>query len=376
MANNPFDDTNATLPGIYGTWNPMLYSRQMDNVGLSNQFNQGELQKQTLQNQFDAANNPLRVQQTGLQNQLTGAQIPGVAAQSNLSQDKAALSRATIGQQLEQAMAEHQGKLSDIQLKQISNAGQTYAQTGAMLSQLPGPARHAAARAVLGPLYHPEFDQMDPDALHEAVSTMGDFMNQASSKYILQQAGLGTKQQTAFGVADKEAAAKVQAAQVAAAARAKQYSEDYLAAKAKYGAYPQQSGYYRNQAMLLAHAAAEASDPADKTRLLALANDASAMDDAARKQEIAKAVAAGVEANRAKPNLNSLGIETVTPPNSTAQPQAPTPSPAPQTKPNGGPMRRKMTDAEYKGWLDLAKVSNPDMTEADIEREAVKRGYK
>jgi hypothetical protein len=126
----------------------------------------------------------LRARQLG--NQATEAQLPGLQAQSSLSQDKASLSRNTMAQQLEEAFAKHKGNMSDAQVKELTNAGQRYGQVGAMLGAIPGPARASAAKQLLGDLYRPEFDQYNPNDLADTVSTLGQWMTETGSKFQLQ----------------------------------------------------------------------------------------------------------------------------------------------------------------------------------------------
>lgn len=140
---------------------------------------------------------PLEMQQRRLGNQMQEAQLPGVQAQSSISQDKASLSRSTLPQQLEEAFAKHRTSMSDAQVKELSNAGQRYSQVGALLGTIPGPARAAAAKQLLGDLYRPEFEQYNPNDLADTVSTIGDWMTKAGSKFQLQAAGLDQKSDTA-----------------------------------------------------------------------------------------------------------------------------------------------------------------------------------
>lgn len=128
---------------------------------------------------------PLEMQQRRIGNQMQEAQIPGIQAQNSITQDKASISRNTLPQQLEEAFAKHKGTMSDIQLKELINAGQRYGQVGALLGSIPGPARAAAAKQLLGDLYRPEFDQYNPNDLADTVSTIGEWMSKAGDKFRL-----------------------------------------------------------------------------------------------------------------------------------------------------------------------------------------------
>ena len=128
---------------------------------------------------------PLEMQQRRIGNQMQEAQIPGIQAQNSITQDKASISRNTLPQQLEEAFAKHKGSMSDLQLKELNNAGQRYGQVGALLGNIPGPARAAAAKQLLGDLYRPEFDQYNPNELADTVSTIGEWMTKAGTKFQL-----------------------------------------------------------------------------------------------------------------------------------------------------------------------------------------------
>jgi len=147
--------------------------------------------------QQQAEMHPLEMQQRRLSNQMQEAQLPGVQAQSSLTQDKASISRNTLPQQLEEAFTKHRSNMSDAQVKELANAGQRYSQVGALLGTIPGPARAAAAKQLLGDLYRPEFEQYNPNDLADTVSTIGDWMTKAGSKFQLQAAGLDQKSDTA-----------------------------------------------------------------------------------------------------------------------------------------------------------------------------------
>jgi hypothetical protein len=98
----------------------------------------------------------------------------------------------------------------------------------------------------------------------------------------------------------------------------------YLLQKALYGGNFEQASVAARQAAVMAQ---DSGDEEGAKMYTALAKDY--YDKA-----IAKAQAPGVEANRAKPDLNPLGIPTVTPPvlgqPPVAQPMAPQPTPQPK----------------------------------------------
>lgn len=288
--------------------------------------------------------NPLLLKQQELANQTTQAQMPGLEAQSSMLADKANISRSTIPQQLEEAMRKHRTSMTDADFKEIGQTGQAFSQVGEYLSGIPVPARHAAAKQMLGQMYRPEFDNYNPNDLVDTLQQTGKWMNEAAAKFQLQQAGLAQKGANAENVAAINNRGKVEAAKIAADAKIKQYTQEFIELKAKFGSYPQQAAFYSNKALEVATTAANVADEQQQRQLLQLANIYGQMANAAQEQEVKKANAAAVEANKAKPDLNPLGIPTVTPPGGGNNPAA---APSTQT-PMGSPEAFKQAFGTYE----------------------------
>ena len=288
--------------------------------------------------------NPLLLKQQEIANQTQQAQIPGLQAQSSLAQDKAGISRSTIPQQLEEAMRKHRTSMTDADFKEIGQTGQAFSQVGEYLSGIPVPARHAAARQMLGQMYRPEFDKYNPNDLVDTLQQTGKWMNEAATKFQMQQAGILAKTGSAERIAADKNAVELEKAKIAAAAKTQQYSKEFLELKAKFGQYPQQAAFYNNKALEVAQAMADVTEPEQKAHLKEMANVYSQMANAAQQQEIQKAVASAIEANKAKPDLNPLGIPTVTPPGGGNNPNV-----APSTQsPMGSPEAFKQAFGAYE----------------------------
>lgn len=301
------------------------------------------LQDMLQQTQQRAQVNPLLLKQQELANQTTQAQMPGLEAQSSMQADRANISRSTIGQQLEEAMRKHRTNMTDADFKEIGQTGQAFSQVGEYLSGIPVPARHAAAKQMLGQMYRPEFDNYNPNDLVDTLQQTGKWMNEAATKFQMQQAGIMAKTGSAERIASEKNAAEIEKAKIAATAKTAQYTKEFIELKAKFGNYPQQSAFYNNKALEVAQAMGDASEPEQKAHLREMANVYSQMAHAAQQQEVQKAVAAAIEANKAKPDLNPLGIPTVTPPNG----NNPVAAPSTQT-PMGSPEAFKQAFGTYE----------------------------
>lgn len=341
--------------------------KQMNQATLAQKLFETERQKQLL---------PLDIQQRQLANKATEAQIPGMQADSEKRQIDTRFARDTIVPKIQAEMSSLKGKISEAELKEITNAGQAYLQAGPLLDKMPGVVSHAAARQILGNFYRPEFDQVPPEALGQVISYFGEGMVAGQAKYVQQLGLLDRKLGSAERVAETKSAAQIEAARISAAARTRQFNQDVMEAqaalKAKFGNYPQQAAYYKDKARQVAQEAAFTGDEQDKRRLLQMANIYGDMAEEAMHQERLKAIAAQQEANRSKPDVSAFDIPTVTPPamppggprpsgsgnNPTVAPSGQTPMGSPETfkkafgayepdkyeyriGPNGQPQRRK-----------------------------------
>lgn len=216
---NPFDETNSTLPGIYGTWNPMTYMKQMDNNDLSNIYNQGMLTEQQQKNDFTVADNPIKLRQGAANAAQTEAQTPGIVANSGMLQDKAQISRGTLQAQMDAELGKYKGQLTQQHFDALDKAGQMYGQVGAVLGSVPIPARQAMARKLLGDQYQDEFDSIPPEKLQDQMALMGEWATNASRKGQLQDEALDQKGENTARAAQIAADAKIAAAEKAAQAR-------------------------------------------------------------------------------------------------------------------------------------------------------------
>lgn len=106
--------SDSLMPGMFAM------DRQ-EGAQRSQQLNQaGALQDLYLANQM----NPLKVQGKQLENDIAAAQLPGWQADSSLKQDKAKISRDTLGLQLSAQQKKLLADASDDDVKLLENAGQ------------------------------------------------------------------------------------------------------------------------------------------------------------------------------------------------------------------------------------------------------------
>lgn len=357
-------------------------------LGQEKDMNKARLAQQLFETDKQRQMLPLELQGKQLSNQTAQAQIPGLQAQSEKQQLDTRFSRETLGPKIESELSKYKGQMSDSQLKELTNAGQAYMQAGPLLDRMPGVVTHAAAKQILGNFYRPEFDQIPANALGQVISHFGETMVAAQSKYVQQLGLLGAKNEGAKDVAGINANARVEAARIAAAAKIRGYDNEIaqIREKAKLGTYPQRASYYIDKAHQLAEEAAFAEDEQIKKALLERAKMFGQIANEAQQVDLAAKAAAAQEANKGKPDLGGFGIPTVTPPGQA--PGAQVPGMAPGVNPtvapsSGSPAQnrngrtgKQMDTATYQRWFNAAKAANPNMSDAAIEQEAMKRGYK
>lgn len=214
---------------------------------------------------------------------------------------------------------------NDTDYEQLSRAAPAFKQTGEFLAQMPGVASHATARRMLGSLYDPSFDQIPPQALGQVISLFGQTMEQMKTtdpEYQLKQRQIEAGNESKKYVADRAAQARVEAATIAARTKVQQLDNELakIREKAKTGSYSQQSGYYTDLAQQAAVQAAQTEDETTKQALLQRAQVFAQIAEDAKNQEIQKAVAAAIEANRRAidpAGLQKGEIRPVTPPKGT-----------------------------------------------------------
>ena len=205
---NPYNQSLEGLFKVYGDWNPLAYMKGMDMVDQAGQYN--DMQKQLLGQQLEREKQmlPVDVAHKQLTNQGLELGLPGIFADSNLKQDKAVLSRATLDQQHEQFIRDFQAKGSQQEAEQFQRVGQLYAQAGEMLKGIPGMMSHQRAKEILGKNYLPEFDQVPPHLLGAAVGSIGKDMMGVAPKLWGQQQLQDDKQSFLQAQLEKKLAAE------------------------------------------------------------------------------------------------------------------------------------------------------------------------
>jgi hypothetical protein len=121
---------NAQYPNlaqIFGQYSvaPVEYGlQQFESAQNADKLNQQQALQDIL---FNEQNNPLKLEASRLGNETTAAGLPGIFAQSGLLQDKAAVSRGSLGEQIAGAKGAARAQLSDSDLKILENGAQQMA---------------------------------------------------------------------------------------------------------------------------------------------------------------------------------------------------------------------------------------------------------
>jgi hypothetical protein len=213
MAGNPFENQIPNLSAMYGSWNPMTYLKGMQQEDNANAFNQElstQNQQTTTKGQQDISladmMNPQKVLKAQLDNATTAVDLPGHEALSDLHQTNAKMARDSYQTNLDELIKGHQFKDKERELQQLEMGGRSFMQAEPLLASIPPPARHAAAKRLLGDLYQPEFDNVPPEQLGQVLNFVGSEMQQSQQRLFAQQMGLDTRGDTARTVAATRAA--------------------------------------------------------------------------------------------------------------------------------------------------------------------------
>lgn len=214
---DPYTSQIKPLQDVYGDWNPLGNLAARDLLDSGRQYADQQLFQQQQETEKAKQLNPLLVEAQRLNNEKDQARIPGVRAESMLSEDKAKLSRDSMKQQFDALLGEYQGKMNKKDLDFINGGASAYSQAGQAIGLLPANVRHQMGKRMLGSFWQPEFDQMDPDTLSKTLSTMGEYMTMAQSKFAQQAALQAQKGEEARALAKQKADATAALAQYRAA---------------------------------------------------------------------------------------------------------------------------------------------------------------
>lgn len=283
-----------------------LLGQQQDADAITQQDQQRQLN-------YDTANDPLRLQQSSLANQTTQAQLPGVAANAAMLARTNSNQAATNDENLKQILSGLNAKDAANHVDELGSIGNLFAQHGAIAQTQPLGAKDRLTSALMQAghpeLVNPEWNSMSPADFAADVSSQGTNLMNTSSKLnsLMQVQNLKNA-----GASDVERQ-KAEAARYASDQRL-QAAQDMVAGREKIAGIP------KNLADYAAKMAMFAQQETDPSRQAAYADQAGWATEQLQKQA---AAAAGVN-NATKPNLNSLGINTVGP---NAQPSPSTTTP-------------------------------------------------
>jgi len=214
---DPYTSQIKSLQDVYGDWNPLGNLAARDLLDQGKQYADQQSLEQQLKNAQTQKMNPLVLEEQRLRNETTEKQLPGIVANSSLLTDKAKLSKDTMKEQFDALLGEYQGKMNKKDLDFINGGASAYSQAGQAIGLLPANMRHQMGKRMLGSFWQPEFDQMDPDTLSKTLSTMGEYMTMAQSKFAQQAALQAQKGEEARALAKQKADATAALAQYRAA---------------------------------------------------------------------------------------------------------------------------------------------------------------
>lgn len=210
---DPYTSQIKSLQDVYGDWNPLGNLAARDLLDQGRQYADQQSLEQQLKNAQTQKMNPLILEEQRLRNETSQAQLPGITANSSLLTDKAKLSKDSMKEQFENLIAEYQGKMNKKDLDFINGGASAYSQAGQALTLVPPNIRHQMGKRMLGSFWQPEFDSMDPETLGKTLSTMGEYMTMAQSKFAQQSALQAQKGEDARALAATKSAQQLALAQ-------------------------------------------------------------------------------------------------------------------------------------------------------------------
>lgn len=197
-----YENNQQTLADIIG--GPMVAAQQGESYAQDQAAKQQAIVAEAIKNRIAAATEQDQIQKAQLANQVTSAQIPGIQAQSQLAQTQAGTAAATQQGNIGAINSGNLTKMSADQASRMSNAGQLFQQTGAMLESLPPVARPAALQQVAQKFgidlsQYPQMSQVPPEQIPQVLSAMGQKIMQSSQGWQQNQAELQNKKDIAAG---------------------------------------------------------------------------------------------------------------------------------------------------------------------------------
>lgn len=136
------------------------------------------------------------------------AQRPGLTAQSTMLGQQAELGGHKLPGQKQEFDRNQESAGQKAQLEGLEMAGRAYMQAEPFIATLPPPARHAAARQMLGRFYRPEFDQVPPEQLGRVLNFIGSEQQRSQQKAMLATDVIDKKNESAQQIVEKKLAAQ------------------------------------------------------------------------------------------------------------------------------------------------------------------------
>jgi len=307
----------ANLMEMMSSASPMLWDIARNQVDQQSQGNTLNMAQARQQMDFEKQKLPFELSQLGLTNDTMGARLPGVQAESSLSQDKASVSRNTLPMQQRTALSKMAKEVSENDLAEAENAVKTA-------------------------LVHPSAAVREKaNMMWEQLSHIKEIKERGTAALALEQSR-GTNQQTVMQ-------------QQIDAGRFKKTDKSNMSMASRIDS---ENDPGKKQAILI-DAATQAQQDGDAEGAQYYLGRAQALDNAVQLQRNAAAKAGGVDIGATAPGIRVN----------------PTPSAMPGNLP-ADMQSKKKSPTDYQSWHDRAKAANPNMTDAQIMEQAVKLGYK
>jgi len=344
--------------------NPGAWNQAQDVIGQGMQSSQ--ISNSQAQENLDQSYrmNPMLLRRADLGNQTAEAHLPGIVAESGMASRKNKLQGMLEPQMLE----DMKGKFSSDALKRhvedIDHLGSILMAEGQNAFSNPVGAaqrvRKSLEDAGHGDMWNPAWDQSDPGLLAKQLIDYGRDLQDVSPQLRKALALQEMKGETAVQVQGM----KTEALNRATQARS-EIAKALIAQKREATATPKGLADWVSKMMKLER---EETDPAAKQALQVEIDKV--MDQVRSIPAVAAGIGAGV-----KPDLNTMGLETVKPAPiprmAGAQPPIPAASAAPAPKAVSG---YHPQSPEGQDWIERAMRANPGMTDMQIMQEGLKSG--
>ena len=161
-----------------------MYPQQQEFLANASQADSNELQQQGLRNLFDAQANPLRVRGLELNNRTAEAGLPGIMANSSISQRKNRVESLLEDSHIQDMMGKYKADELKRHISEVEGLGQIALQGAEQVWSNPLAGR-ALVKAQLekSGMWNPKWDALPPDQLAMQLSNFGQGIQGTIAKF-------------------------------------------------------------------------------------------------------------------------------------------------------------------------------------------------